>query len=729
METVEKSITLGIDSIVHSALNNNRKMIDDSGSDVHLDSGYASTASISYNQTVASASNSMKKSLEPIAENTVLTFDASSETSIIETPTTRAGRLLSDFHFNQTPPYDRRVQETTPTKANYFFNALRPTEKSSSKKNRSWIQSPYKLTPNRRKSNGANYSSSAEKMRSADSDSENIDESFEMSVSEALLSPIGHNNKSLISAVPIMHDNKGRTLQRHPSGIESSTPISRSIKRTHTQTIAKTHFDEDTGANARYLLRKTHSFSPRKRSALKEISNSRPIFERHDEQLEAIEEAAAIEQNPAKKKLAFSEDLLTGQILFPGTASAALKPIQTEPCIKEPITPTKSLRTKRVSALQRQQRIAFSPSPAIASPVRSEVDKQSIQEKATRRPVKRLERSTSFNPTSPLKPLKRSASSVIGDETTVDDVSDEPLAKRKLYYDGREKMDILSRLKPTTNVTNAILKLLSDKDLYVASHICKSWAQIIADNTTANLRQKRYARASENQKENTNAQANRTQPSPPIPDDVKRKPFGRRNIHYLLRPSPRRSPPVSPSKRKFHENQKVSTDVFSVVPIIILILRPNPFTLTHTQAVQKLKPGQSITRCPRCGGDSIVHMASEPVPSSPSPRKLKPSVLFARRKGYSVPLPSTSAAAFGAATKAWKSFDDSKKTNAVTSEYAECVKLACGYSFCTKCHCERHTDSVCSARPISSSPTSDEDSTPRPSDRRSSRRNLRRLLD
>lgn len=588
METVEKSVMLGIDSIGHSVLNNNRKMIDDSGSDVHLDSGYASTASISYNQTVASASNSMKKSLEPIAENTVLTFNASSETSVIETPTTRAGRMLSDFHFTQTPPCDRRVQETTPTKANYFYSASRPTEKSSSKKARSWMQSPYKLTPNRRKSNGANYSSSIEQMRSADSDSENIDENFEMSVSEALLSPIGHN-KSIISAVPIKSDNKGRTLQRHPSGIESSTPISRSIKRTHTQTIAKTHFDEDTGTNAKYLLRKTHSFSPRKRSALKEISNSRQILEIHDEQLEDIEEAAAIEPNPAKKKLAFSEDLLTGQILLPGVASAASKPIQTEPCIKEPITPTKSIRTKRISALRRQQRIAFSPSPPIASPVRSEVDKQSIQEKATRRPVKRLERSTSFNPTSPLKslkPLKRSASSVLGDESTVNDVPDEPLAKRKLSYDGREKLDILTRLKPTINVTNIILKMLSDQDLYVASHICKSWAQIIADDTAANLRQKRYARAAENQKENTNIQTNRTPPSPPIPDDVKRQPFGRRNIHYLLRPSPRRSPPVSPSKRKFHENQKVSTDAFSVLPILILNLRAIPFTHTGSTKIE-----------------------------------------------------------------------------------------------------------------------------------------------
>lgn len=148
----------------------------------------------------------------------------------------------------------------------------------------------------------------------------------------------------------------------------------------------------------------------------------------------------------------------------------------------------------------------------------------------------------------------------------------------------------------------------------------------------------------------------------------------------------------------------------------------------HNQVVRKLKPGQKIARCPRCGGNSIVYAASEPLPPSPSPQKMK--AMLARRKGYSCPMPDTGHATIVTSTKPWKSFDERKKSDAIISEYAACAALACGYSFCTNCNCERHIDSVCPVRPISSSPTSDEDTIIlRPSDRRSSRRNLRRLLN
>lgn len=600
METVNMSIMLGDDSVIHHPMNNQKKLINDSSIDVHFDSGYASAASISYNQTDASASTSMKKSLEPIAENCELTFNDASGASIIETPTTKSIRQLNEFHI-QTPQNDKRMMETTPTKANYFSRALRSGQKSSTKENRNSAISPYKGTPNKRNGSGASYSSMhlsfTEKMRSGDmlkpfsfhdSVSENVENSFEMSANEPSIdySPITNHNKSATSTVTTMLDNNRRTLQRHPSGIESSTPISRSFKRTHTQTIAKTHFDSDNVANARALKRKFKSFSPAKRNnVLKEISTNTPaMLQMHDEQLEEGETVATNEHNPARKMLTFSTNQF--ETLLTGYASVAHKPIQAAPRIEPPVTATKSSINTRASTLQRQQCISFSPSPTNASPTRCELANQSIQEEAMRRPMKKLKRSISYNPTTPIKSriekevlntsvyctpsrshrriaLKRPATSAIGDESATNEASAEPPAKRKLYYVGLEKLDILTRLNGANNVTDLILSMLSDKDLYASSRVCRSWSEIIANNKSAHLRQSRYFRSSQRQKENANGRNSRTAPGPSGVQTNKRIPFAQRNDHYSLRPSPSsRSPPVSPSKRKFHENQKVTADDF-----------------------------------------------------------------------------------------------------------------------------------------------------------------------
>lgn len=146
----------------------------------------------------------------------------------------------------------------------------------------------------------------------------------------------------------------------------------------------------------------------------------------------------------------------------------------------------------------------------------------------------------------------------------------------------------------------------------------------------------------------------------------------------------------------------------------------------YNQVVKKLKPGQKVRKCPRCNSSSIVYTASEPSPSpsSPSPRKLKPNFLFSRHKGYSLPMPSTSNTAVAVSARAWKSIDGHKKADPVISEYAECSRLACGYSFCTSCNCERHVDSVCPRQSLSSSPSSEDDVCVRPRSRRSALRRL-----
>lgn len=764
------TIMFGNDSLIHQPKSSNKQMINDSGSDIHMDSGYASAASISYNQTVASASSSMKKSLEPIAENYESTFNEASSASNIETPTTRSTRQLSEFHI-QTPQNDKRIMETTPTKAK---NPLRPSQKSSTKKNRSTVWSPYKGTPNKRNDSGTNYPSMhvsfTDKMKSAeqhkhyglydstDNDNENIENNFEISVNEPSFSPIDHHNKSLISEVPIL---SGRTLQRHPSGIESSTPITRPMKHTHTQTVAKTQFDSENAMDAKFLLRKTQSFpahrvSPVKRvTILQEISTNSPAkLVRHDELLEEDEVVPIREPNPARKMLAFSSNqfnsLLTGGLVDVSELAPA------ESSAKPQKTLTKPVATRRTSTFQRQRRIELSPPPTIASPTRNDMVKQSIQEEAMRCPKKKLQRSTSYNPASPKgnhiektqlktsvdctppklyrrKPLKRPATNSIGDEsTTIDDIT-EPPAKRKLHYVGLERMDILTRLEGADNVHGLILSKLINEDLHAANRVCRSWSQIIARDKTSHSRLLKYTRELERAKENANrSKNNRIEPGPSQAKNFQRKPFARRNNSYQLRPSPRKSPPVSPSSRKFRENQKVSTDIsFSLFhshsPIITFHVYSLPILCGicfYNQVVKKLKPGQKVRKCPRCNSSSIVYTASEPLPSTPSPRKLKPNLLFSRHKGYSLPMPSTSNTAVAASARAWKSIDGHKKADPVVSEYAECSWLPCGYSFCTYCNCERHVDSVCPRQSLSSSPSSDDDVCVRPRSRRSALRRL-----
>lgn len=725
------SIVLGNESINHQPIGSNKNMINESDIDVQMDSGYAS-----YNQTVASISYSMKRSLEPIAENYESTFN---EASIIETPTTRNIRQLTDFHI-QTPPNQKQLQETTPTKANHFLRSSHV--KGSTKKIRNaW--SPYKRTPDKENSSDAIYSIINPWLKPVDTvdiDSENIENNFEMSVNEPSIeySPIDHHNKGLVSTVTIAPGINKRTLQRHPSGIESSTPISRSTRRTLTQSAVKAQFDTENATNARFLLRKTQSFpahraSPAKHTnALKEISTNSPAkFDRYDIQPEQDAVPAIAECNPARKMLEFSTNqfnsLLSGAIEVPSSTVA-------ESGVRAPTTPPKK-KTLR-STFQRQRRIDLWSPPTVVSPARNDVIKQTNQGEVLRCPKKKPENSISHSlasskdsgidksndtisvdrmPSDSLsrKAMKRTASNLDDSEPTSSDAVSEPAAKRKLFT-GVEQMDILTFLKGKEGALSLdILSSLSDQDLYAASRVSSSWLQIIDSHEEVRLRLERYIRALESAKENANRTiVDQNAAGPSNADNFKRKPFDQRNNYYSLRSTVQKSPPSSPKTRRFRENQKVSVlNAQTFVQAIASHFHSQLFISIFivNQVVQKLKIGQRIRKCPRCNGDSIVHAASEPQPSSPSPQKLRPNLLFSRRKGYSLPTPSSSKALV-ASMKAWKSCDDHKKSKRVHSEYAECTRLACAYSFCTNCNCDRHIDALCPRPLISSSPPSDEES-------------------
>lgn len=333
---------------------NNRKLINES--DIGLDSGYASTSTSAYNITetnnVSAGSPEVpsltqtsipRKSidLETIAENDELSFVQTSP-SVNETPTTRSIRQINAFHI--TTPQNTK-NETTPTKS--CFYTTRSVHKSSHKKSRSIggaNRSPMHqlLTASQKKSRGLSMTFK-DKLKSTDNlenelfeETENNENNFSISMDDPAISPISHHNRSA-STTP--RSKQRVSLQRYPSGIESSTPKHGPIKRGNPQTVAKSHFmssvaggnlfefpefpeffsvdkkcisnfsdQEDTLYKKSRLIRKTQSFSPLKRnsSVLREIpTNWQTVLERHDEQNEEEEEQLV---NPARKMLTFTNN-------------------------------------------------------------------------------------------------------------------------------------------------------------------------------------------------------------------------------------------------------------------------------------------------------------------------------------------------------------------------------------------------------------------------------------
>lgn len=639
--------------------NHKKALFADSSCDGNLDSGYASNFSISQNHITTnssklanitnsprrSSSASFKKSidLQTINEN----YELQSSLNATETPTTRSIRQLSEFHI-QTPQNAKNISETTPTKSNYF-NVPNSGPRSGRKKNRSRLQwSPYQNSPTKRKSDPMTIKSPSNRCTlnsefdlNDENDAENLESIYDRSIG---FSPINPHNLS--NAVTQENVSK-RTLQRHPSGIESSTPKLTNFRRTQTQSNVKRNEEEKIINYPSGFLRKTQSFSPAKRGAsiLKETnyrnrSNREEVLIEHDE-TEA--------PNPARKVLAFSGPQFV-RLLH--TKSPPAKPnlrsnandsqtsmkkswqsprkqnqsrLIKEFSRKKSIKPTTStlvesfnesdvlmsLANKDEPTLDQQSMDVSNNADAINStpssqvdlfsnfagtPMRNNVTEKSLLDEANRTPVKRLERSFSYNPapktSSPekemneilrrlpctppkkynRKPLKRQAS------VLSDSVTNEPAAKRRLYetfkrpppIDGQEKVDILWHLtKIGDNFSvKRILNSLDDKDLQSVYCVSQAWRKAVKTDSKLDVRRRKYVRIARSVKENafrreTKVQLrDRNHNNENITNELnkKRKPFNVCNDRNVVQSEDvPRSPPASPSTRKFRENQKVRT--------------------------------------------------------------------------------------------------------------------------------------------------------------------------
>lgn len=619
--------------------------------DYSADSGYLTNSSI--NQTEGSSirlyslsSTSFKRSVDLAPINELQEFDCteSSQQSFAanETPTTKSIRQLSAFHIN-TPPLSR--SETTPTKGNYFAQELRSDRSHSSrKKNRQRLYSPYEAD--------GKLSLSRERRNLFDTNNEN---EFASNVHDVSIgfSPIGTYDGASAKMSPV----KIHQIQRHPSGIESSTPKKGALRRIQTQAIVKPD-NSTVEIHANRLIRKTQSLNPNK-MVLRESNASNMIVQHGSSSNEPNYSILAHNPAIAMLKLSneqfdqlidhrFSTDMKTPtkQQKAAGVKTARQSPLLASPSSNKShfkakhrsrlfseFSQKRSLRS--LAATKSSTKLADSlnesdilmaltdasneePSPILppvahanadldgsktpkvncfmataksGTPHRDNSMTHSLQVEANRTPTKRFNRSVSFNPsqrqynpekenkkydrlpcTPPKNYIRRTVKRPANTSIDSSPATPPPSAKRKLYrnveqrthfYHKCRQIDILMHLHNfnLTNVITHIFNYLDERDLQTVRSTSKSWSEAImkdpihdprrSDFLSKCQRTKENARRSLKHSRSMNITNNNNDSSVLL---EKRKPFNMSNDTNSIIERPE---PVSPSTRKFRENQKV----------------------------------------------------------------------------------------------------------------------------------------------------------------------------
>lgn len=154
------------------------------------------------------------------------------------------------------------------------------------------------------------------------------------------------------------------------------------------------------------------------------------------------------------------------------------------------------------------------------------------------------------------------------DESKTQKDSTLSLLKSPRYnYCGTTKLNILGILHLQQNLAlDIILSSLNDIDLTSLCIVSKEYKDLVTTNKHAQSRKQIYLKLKRSVKENKIPLSVSFKNQEPVPVYVELKnlpkAFGDSNSNRMkLRPKPQHSPPVSPSKRLFHENQKVSTQL------------------------------------------------------------------------------------------------------------------------------------------------------------------------
>lgn len=277
------------------------------------------------------------------------------------------------------------------------------------------------------------------------------------------------------------------------------------------------------------------------------------------------------------------------------------------------------------------------------------------------------------------------------------------VGSRRRSLNGTQKLNIFKHLANCPPVRDYFLEFVGDKDLaaiYAVSRQCRS---MIEEHPKLNARRLKYLEAAWRKKEN-NIELSYNSTTTSTVDETVLRVQGERSVHRI--PLHNRnvdtsssvcssinetmSPPVSPSKRKFYENQKVRIFGLGLIKKSLII---NLF-ISALQLVQR-NPGAFMVSCPRCRSSSLIErpealvqlsqsttseqdnsfsgraLRSQSMCASDFPsRHNDSSLMIPVRKQFSLPESSSLRL---------------PKENAPEQRMAVCQSSQCGFRFCVHC--------------------------------------------
>ncbi|XP_044578036.1 F-box only protein 43-like isoform X1 [Cotesia glomerata] len=207
-------------------------------------------------------------------------------------------------------------------------------------------------------------------------------------------------------------------------------------------------------------------------------------------------------------------------------------------------------------------------------------------------------------------------------------------------YTGRETVDILSLLGDKSNHWRAIGKILSylsPQDLCAISMVSQVWRKICFSDTAANLRRLNQVYVRQNTKENLVVIKNKS--------DITSSPKSTSRLvkrNYLTdvqnvqatpgRRAPPQSPPVSPSKVKFHSFVKASR---ALAPTERLCRCPKCSFASHVDAARNVgvctREGCRAEFCPDCVSTPHSGPCKTPLLATPTKRKKAPLIVGSKQ--------------------------------------------------------------------------------------------------
>ncbi|XP_058460407.1 uncharacterized protein LOC131436013 [Malaya genurostris] len=352
-------------------------------------------------------------------------------------------------------------------------------------------------------------------------------------------------------------------------------------------------------------------------------------------------------------------------------------------------------------------------------------------------------------------------------------------------YEGVERLDILKSLNEHNKYAlDVVLDYLTDSDLVEVVAVSRGWRSIIKTHRRVNRRLRDFLSRTSHTKENLNRTGSvsrdfsvqssaksistsfeKDKDTIPQPVQLIRQPFSLCNsvdgsfsaMELKRSNSVQKSPPVSPSKRKFRENQKIASHLKKSERLKICPRCEKPSRVVQSKSSIKTALTSATTNLssttakleksytlPDASYNDSANLDTVDSPVSPNSsdrirRNLFSTSLLPRSCSM-----DTRSTPVSQAIRRRNSVDTSmefsgsllerksrkgnrhRRGDESQCDYAVCSGKSCGFVFCIKCLCEFHPNSVCKDL-APNSPSKEEESTHNVACSKQSRRSLLRL--